>query len=215
MSTKPIDDIRDIAEQEDLKNIIQEKTPIVFEYATRIASRGGKISPEVGVHRERAVIALLKKYFGEENVDDDPGQKPELDVRLFGLQISIKTITGDLGGIKASWSGDENTTDGFIETYAPSCDIILVQIPDFKAGRHDGFFFLIPLSVQEEILGVLGNNGYLKKLRAGTNNRGIEFDREAMQRMTKHAETRCIVIPWAEDIDLEFDPITEWIKRWS
>jgi len=216
MKVEPIDKIVEIVQDENLVNKIQERLPIMFEYAKVMGSRGGKQSPEVGVHRERALIALLIYHFGEKNIDDtDSGQTPELDVKLFDLLISIKTITGDLGGIKAFWSADETSSDAFIENYEPSCDIILVQIPDFKADRHTGNFFLIPLRVQEEILAEMGCDDYLKKLGAGTNMRGVEFLKDAMERMTRHDETASIVIPWSENIDIDFDPTAEWVRRWT
>jgi len=85
---------------------------------------------EVGSLREKILIALLIYKFGEENVETDiPITEPEVDVRLFGEPISIKTITSrGFGGVKLIWTVDPQKAKEFREGYRPCCDILLVQI---------------------------------------------------------------------------------------
>lgn len=85
---------------------------------------------EVGSLREKIIIALLIYKFGEENVETEiPITEPEIDVKLFGEPISIKTITGkSLSGVKLIWTVDAQKAREFRESYYPHCDILLIQI---------------------------------------------------------------------------------------
>ena len=85
---------------------------------------------EVGSLRERIIIALLIYKFGETNVETEiPITEPEVDVKLFGKPISIKTITGrGFRGVKLIWTVDAQKAKEFRENYYPKCDTILIQI---------------------------------------------------------------------------------------
>lgn len=56
----------------------------------------------------------------------------------------------------------------FLESYTPSCEILLVQIKwdlkeeDIKKGVRKGGFFLIPVDVQKKVLNQIGKDKYLK-----------------------------------------------------
>ncbi|RLI00822.1 type II restriction endonuclease subunit R, partial [Candidatus Bathyarchaeota archaeon] len=88
-----------------LVNRIKNKLPYLFQLAELESSRAGKIGMEVGSIRERIIIALLIYKFGEANVETNiPTTEPEVDVKLFGEPISIKTITGKgFSGVKLIW----------------------------------------------------------------------------------------------------------------
>lgn len=85
---------------------IQARLPELFHLAELESSRAGKVGMEVGSAREKILIALLIYKFGKDHVETDiPIAEPEVDVKLFGKPISIKTITGKKpGGIKISWT---------------------------------------------------------------------------------------------------------------
>jgi hypothetical protein len=73
---------------------IQMRLPALFQIAESESSRAGKVGMEVGSARERILIALLIYKFGEANVETAiPITEPEMDVKVFGCPISIKTIT--------------------------------------------------------------------------------------------------------------------------
>ena len=92
--------------------------PTLFQLAEIDSSRAGKIGMEIGSVRERIIIALLIYRFGEENVKSDiPITKPETDVILFGKPVSIKTITGNLGGVKLIWTVDAKKALDFSKNY--------------------------------------------------------------------------------------------------
>ena len=85
--------LTEIFEDKRLLNRIKNKLPYSFQLAELKSSRAGKIGMEVGSPREWIVIALLIYKFGEANVETEiPITEPEVDVKLFGEPISIKTI---------------------------------------------------------------------------------------------------------------------------
>lgn len=93
----------EIFEDAELVEKIRRRLPYLFlQLAELESSRAGKLGMEVGSARERVIIALLIYKFGEENVETQiPITEPEVDVKLFGEPISIKTITGKgFGGVK-------------------------------------------------------------------------------------------------------------------
>ena len=92
---------------------------------------------------------MLIYKFGEANVETEiPITKPEVDVKLFGKPISIKTITGkSFGGVKLIWTVDTQKAREFRETYYPHCNIILIQI---SWGSIGGFYY-IPLEAQKAL----------------------------------------------------------------
>jgi len=85
----------EIFEDEKLVEKIKRKLPYLFHLVELEASRAGKVGMEVGSLREKILIALLIYRFGQDNVETEiPITEPEVDVKLFGQPVSIKTITG-------------------------------------------------------------------------------------------------------------------------
>ena len=202
-----------IIEDKDLVKKIQEKLPSMFTRAERYAMRGGKVGMEVGKIRERPIIALLIYKFGKENVDGDLSDaEKEIDVKLFGKPISIKTISNQtLSGIKAVWTVDRESCVKFVESYKSSSDMILVQILWNNVGK----IFLIPLEVQNEVINEIGIERYLDLPKEGTNPRGVTFSREGMSQITEHTKTKSIDITWKRPDTLDFDPYAEWFEYWT
>jgi len=94
--------IIELFENRELVEKIKRRLPYLFQIAELESSRAGKIGMEVGSIRERIIVALLIYKFGESNVETEiPITEPEVDVKLFGKPMSIKTITGkSLSGMK-------------------------------------------------------------------------------------------------------------------
>jgi len=190
---------------------IQTRLPKLFHIAELEASRAGKVGMEVGSVREKVVIALLIYKLGKENINTKiPITESETDVVVRGKSYSIKTITGN-GGIKAVWTVDAESASNFINNYKPKCDIILVKI---CWGCQDGGFYLIPLEVQDKIFEKLGKENYLKMPKAGTNPRGVEFSKIAIDSMFTNSETLKIPIHWKKEI-LEYDTYKKWVEYWN
>ncbi len=199
-----------IFEDEKLIDKIKRCLPHLFQLAEIESSRAGKIGMEVGSIRERILVALLIYKFGEENVETEiPITEPEIDAKLFGKPVSIKTITGR-GGVKIAWTVDAEKAREFRETYAPKCDVLLVQI---KWGGRGGLFY-IPFKVQQKIFKELGRARYIKLPKPRTNPRGVEYSKEALSRLMKDAETKLIEINW-EKAEVEFNPYKRWVDYWK
>jgi hypothetical protein len=208
MSSQLVDIYRD----NKLIHKIQAKLPLLFCLAELEASRAGKIGMEVGSLREKIIIALLIYKFGEGNIDVDiPITEPEVDVRLFGKPISIKTITGQ-GGVKAVWTVDAQSARGFISNYIPKADILLVQI---KWGTMGNLFY-IPLEVQTKVFREVGREMYFKLPKLGTNPRGVEFSKEALIRLQTERGVEAIKIDWKRSTSdtTIFDAYRRWVEYW-
>ncbi len=190
---------------------IQNKLPILFRVAEIETSRAGKIGMEVGSVREKIISALLIYKFGKENVDTDiPITEPETDVIVGNKEVSIKTITAN-GGVKAVWTVDAQSSQNFINNYKPKCDILLIQI---WWNLEKDSFFLIPLEVQEEIFKKLGKNSYFNLPKAGTNPRGVEFNKQAIEQMLSHPKTLKLRIKWDKG-NLKHNVYERWVDYWE
>lgn len=202
--------LTEIFEDEHLRERIRKKLPHLFSIAELESSRAGKTGMEVGSLREKILIALLIYKFGEKNVETQiPITEPEVDVRLFGYPISIKTITG-LGGVKFSWTVDAQKAREFMETYTPKTDILLVQIQWSGVGS----FSYIPLEVQQRILKGMGREKYFKLPKPGTNPRGVEVSKDALMKLLRDKDTKSIEIFWQRSV-LEYKPYQRWVDYWK
>lgn len=135
--------LMEIFEDKKLTERIKQRLPYLFHLAELESSRAGKTGMKVGSVRERIIVALLIYKFGEANVETEiPITEPEIDAKLIGEPVSIKTITGkSFGGVKLIWTVDAQKAKEFRESYYPHCDILLVQINwnntgDFIASRQ-------------------------------------------------------------------------------
>jgi len=140
----------DIFEDQKLVAKIKKRLPYLFQLAELESSMAGKTGMEVGSLRERVIIALLIYKFGQANVETNiPITEPEVDVKLFGEPISIKTITGKaLGGVKLIWTVDPQKAQEFSRSYCPQCDILLVQI---NWNSQGGLYYITLASPKKAI----------------------------------------------------------------
>ena len=201
----------EIFEDEELVGKIKRRLPYLFQLAELESSRAGKTGMEVGSLREKIIVALLIYKFGEANVETEiPITEPEVDVKLFGDPISIKTITGKgLAGVKLIWTVDAQKAKEFCENYYPQCDMLLVEIN----WNDTGGFYYIPLNVQKRVFDRLGRNNYIRLPRPGTNPRGVEVTKEALSNLVGDNESRSILINW-QRTKIEFNPYKRWVDLW-
>ena len=68
--------------------------------------------------------------------------------------------------------------------------------------------------IQKRVLNKLGKVKYLKLPKAGTNPRGVEFTKEAIEAMLADKETLKIDIDWKKEI-LEYDTYKKWVEYWK
>jgi len=191
---------------------VQTKLPKLFQIAELESQRAGKVGMEVGSIRERIIVSLLIYKFGEENVETElPITEPEVDVKLFGHPISIKTKSGSgYSGVKLIWTVDAQNALEFQNTYVPSCDMIYIQI---NWGNTGGLFYF-PLNIQLEIFNNLGRDNYIKLPSLGTNPRGVEMSSKAMQKLLEHSDIYKIKIDWKKE-EIKFNAFKRWIDLWA
>ena len=203
--------LSEIFEDKTLIGKIKRRLPYFYQVAELESSRAGKIGMEVGSLREKIIVALLIYKFGESNVKTDiPIIEPELDVKLFGQPISIKTITGKgFGGVKLIWTVDAQKAREFRQNYYPSCDILLAQI----VWNGKGGFYYIPLETQEKLFEEMGRERYIKLPIPGTNPRGAEITKEALSQLVKDRRTKVIEIDWQRS-DIDYHPYKRWVDYW-
>lgn len=203
--------LKEIFEDKELKAKIQRKLPYLFRIAEVESSRAGKIGMQVGSLRENVIIALLIYKFGEENVETEiPITEPEVDLKLFGRPVSVKTITGKgFGGVKLIWTVDAQKAREFRENYYPRCDTLFVQVNWDAMG---GFYYL-PLEVQRKVFNAIGKAGYIKLPKPGTNPRGVEITKEALEAIVTDKESKAIEIRW-QRTEIDYDPYQRWVDHW-
>ncbi|ROL58865.1 type II restriction endonuclease subunit R [Bacteroidetes/Chlorobi group bacterium MS-B_bin-24] len=203
--------LRSIFDDANLVKKIQKKLPYLFQLAEMENSRAGKTGMEVGSTREKIIIALLIYKFGFENVEVNiPIMEPEIDVRLFGEPISIKTISGvSPNGVKLIWTVDSLKAKEFQEKYYPKSDILLIHI---NWGGIGGFYW-VPLATQKRVFDKIGKSEYIKLPKPGTNPRGVEISKTALLNLIEDYETKKIEIKWIKE-EIEFNPFKRWIDFW-
>lgn len=201
----------EIFEDQKLTGRIKRRLPHLFQLAELESSRAGKIGMEVGSLRERIIASLLIYKFGEENVEIGiPITEPEVDVKLFGRPISIKTITGkEFSGVKLIWTVDAQKAREFRETYHPHCDILLIQIN----WDNTGGFYYIPLEAERRLFDKVGREKYIKLPKPGTNPRGVEISKEALETLAKDKESKSLEINW-QKAEIEYNPYKRWVDYW-
>jgi len=201
----------EIFEDEKLVEKIKKRLPYLFQLAELESSRAGKTGMEVGSVRERIIVALLIYKFSETNVETQiPITEPEIDVKLFGEPISIKTITGkDFSGVKLIWTVDAQKAKEFRESYYPHCDILLIQI-DWNCS---GGFYYIPIEVQKRLFDKVGRQNYIKLPKPGTNPRGVEITKEVLLSLVEDSESKNIDIDW-QRTEIDFNSYKRWVDLW-
>jgi hypothetical protein len=104
--------IHKIFNDEKIIERIKTKLPELFQMANTENSRAGKVGMEVGVLREKIIIALFLYVYGDKNVDTNVSvTEPETDVFVMSNPISIKTKQGTRNsGIKVAWTPDIKKT---------------------------------------------------------------------------------------------------------
>ena len=198
-------------EDEEVVRKVKNRLPHLFQLAELESSRAGKVGMEVGSVRERIIVALLIYKFGEENVETEiPITEPEIDAKLFGEPVSIKTITGSFSGVKVIWTVDAAKAKEFREDYYPHCDILLVRINWDDIG---GLYY-IPVQTQKRLFDEIGRENYIKLPKAGTNPRGVEFAKNVLARLTEDSQSRHIEINWQKS-NIGFNPYKRWLDFWK
>jgi len=202
----------EIFEDRKLVEKIKKRLPYLFQLAGLESSRAGKIGMEVGSLRERIIVALLIYKFGGDSVETEIAiTEPEVDVKLFGQPISVKTLTGKgFSGVKLIWTVDAQKVKEFRETYYPHFDILLVQIN----WNNKGGLYYIPLRTQKRLFDKIGKKKYIRLPKPGTNPRGVEITKEALEVLVKDKDSKVIEIYW-QKAKIDYNPYKRWVDYWG
>ena len=198
--------------------LLQQKLPRAFEVADaesrRIQKRrDGRTFPtvgqEVGVVRERILVAYLRVILGDLNIELPTANSEMRDVVIHGMPLEIKTASKD-GPVTAKWTADTQSVLRDIDSFEFTADLLLVRI---WWGLEKDSLFYIPLEVLREIAGLQAPSEYLSSAQ-GTNNRGIQIKTSFMNQAQENAGTVRISINW-QTRGISLDPMGRWMGYWS
>jgi len=189
---------------------IQKGLPTLFHVANEESKRGGKIGMEVGSLRERILIALLFVFYGKKRVSDNVSiTNSEADVFLDGAKVSVKTST-NFHKFKLKWTANRSAASSFVASYRPTCHLLYGFI---KWNDWGGLYF-VSEKIQVEVFNQIGRAKYLKIPNDGTNNRGIEIDSSACEKLISHPGALKIPIMWKPP-QKDYNPVDRWVGEWE
>lgn len=198
--------------------LLRQNLPRAFEVADaesrRIQQRKGgstyeTVGQEVGVVRERILIAYLRHTVGDMHIELPTANSAMRDAMVFGHPLEIKTATGK-GSVKAKWTADTASARSDISRFEFSADLLLVRI---WWGTEQDSVFYIPVEVLQELAGRSAAGDYLSSA-SGTNNRGIDIKAWFMNAAESHQDTVRIPIDW-QRVGIRIDPMARWMAYWA
>jgi hypothetical protein len=201
----PLNRLKEIIEKKDFqRGIIQ-----LYSSSQKEHSKNGRLGPEVGMSREKDLIATLKRFEGE-NVNYDIDNRLPEDLCFHTLKISLKHSQGDFGStVKAKWTSADKSVEEAIK--------MMIEAPD---EYYPALLICYIDSKKKKITYVLitaeQNKNTIKSLRAGAfkvpsgNSRGIEYSKAAMSEFMKNIYFKVEI----NDADLTtgIDPIERRMK---
>lgn len=207
-----LDPINELFNDNKIVDKIKRKLPYLFQIAEVENSRAGKVGMEVGSLREKVITALLIYKFGKDNVETEiPITESQIDVKVLGIPLSIKTFTGkNIESIKLIWTVDSQKAQNFFKSYYPASGLLVIHIN----WNGKGGFYYISLEVQRKVFNLIGREKYIKLPKIGTNPRGIELSKEALKKLIEDQDTKSIEIEWKKT-EVKIDPYKRWIDLWK
>lgn len=168
---------------------------------------------EIGSVREQIIIALLISQFGIDNIETDIAiTQNEVDVLVFDKPISIKTITNNKpSSVKVIWTVDSNKVIEFIDNYKVECDMLYIHIN----WDGEGGLYLFTKKAQEDVLDTLTINRYFKLPKLGTNSRGIELSKDAINYLIQNELTMSIPVTWSREDITDHKTYSRWLELWK
>jgi hypothetical protein len=144
-------------------------------------SRNGKCTMEIGSSREKDLVSVLMLDLGASVCAEIDNSALE-DVRIGTQLFSIKHITGAVGtgSIKAKWTADADQARAFVAGSLAAEHVhphILLSYLDVKSGKLT--LCCVESMRCTEVIHSLGIDAF--KVAVGTNNRGVEYSRQAIQ----------------------------------
>lgn len=198
--------------------LLRERLPRAFEVADaesrRVQQRrDGRtyeaVGQEVGVVRERILVAYLRVTLGDRNIELPTANSAMRDVLVHGKPLEIKTASRG-GLVTAKWTADTESANRDIGSFEFISDLLLVRI---WWGYEKDSLYYIPLEVLREISFGCKPNEYLSSAQ-GTNNRGIKIKAWFMNQAQDHDDTVRIPIHW-QSSQIHLDTMARWMTYWA
>ena len=150
-----------------------------YRFSQALCSRGG---PEVGNLRERSLVRMLQtppvlEILGKP-VRYDINNGAIEDMFIGDQPFSIKHLAGNVGTpFKAKWTADADKAQSFIDEAGHDHPHLLVMYMDMKKEKVTAICIESGRCI--EVIRSLGKEAFVT--RAGTNNRGVPYSRQAME----------------------------------
>jgi hypothetical protein len=165
------------------KNLIK-----LYAMSQMECSKNGKITMEVGTHRENDLKAVLKHAECPGLICDVSNTLSE-DMVIGTQKISIKHVSGTFGksGIKAKWTSDTTKANEYIQQMLQNDDkdFINLLIVYIDAKKRRITVVCIEAFVIAGLVRELQEKAF--KTAFGKNNRGVEYSKTMIQCMLNNA----------------------------
>jgi len=156
-------------------------------------SKKGKLTQEIGMSRERDILAVLQDHLGPELRTDIDNSLVE-DCLYGTARISIKHSSAQYGAgsAKAKWCSDESVGKAYIDKMIkldPThyTHLMMIYIDMNEKSKSKGMIsiaFVTDLAIMR-IVEELRERAFI--LRTGTDTRGVEYSREMIVKMLEMA----------------------------
>jgi hypothetical protein len=179
--------IRDV-----LSNAVAQKDLIgLYSDSQAEFTRNGGLTMEIGMSRERDLLAVLQEHIGAELRTDIDNSLVE-DCVYGTARISIKHVSSKVGtgSVKAKWTSDAGQASAYMtkmlelnpETYT---HIMIIYIDTKSGGVTTITAVFITDRTIMNIVDELKETAFVSK--PGTNNRGVEYSKAMIKKMLAKA----------------------------
>ena len=83
----------DIFDDDIFRTKIQDRLPKYIHDLNNTFAKDGKLSPDIGTLREKMIIGIFKKHFGDNFSDKLPPQEAEADFIIFGENLIFTNLS--------------------------------------------------------------------------------------------------------------------------
>jgi hypothetical protein len=186
-----------------------DKLVSLYNISAAESTRNGRLNQEVGVSRERDLIASMASNPTLKVNYDLPNDAKE-DVEVGERPVSIKHSSGKpmkCNGIKVVWTSNEDMQSKFVNTFKFHYDMIIVWI-NHKSNHIE--IIRIPEKALESVRTLFqqANFPVLKSLTG--NSRGIEFEPKFFDCVVNHVDMHIIYDFGVRDV--QQDPIQRQLR---
>jgi len=160
-------------------------------------TRNGKLTPDVGMSREKDLLAVLQEYLGDDIITELNNDLVE-DFLYKTVRVSVKHKSGKVGdvGIKAKWTSDSGQAkkyiDSMIELNPKSYTHVIIVYIDLKSkGTNTVTLCFVTDKVIMKNVEELKRDAFIS--REGTNNRGVEYSSKMIKNMIANAAFKVVI----------------------